>query len=106
MLRVGRDNLDLPRGMSAHQLLEQTRAVRMKFYGRDRGSGVAVGEGERLTARSGTAVENAASLFENARADERRDELRGFVLDDDLAVAEGLGFRDVYRRNPTGRGEE
>ncbi len=78
MLGVGGDDLDL-RGMWLQQFLQQAGAMGMKFDGGDCGGGIVVGDGERLAAGSGAAVEDVCS-----GADEGGDELRGFVLDDDF----------------------
>src|ERR1035437_4255340 len=69
----------------------------MKFDGSDCGFRIAVCNGQGLAAGSGTAVENVGSV-----AHESGDELRGFVLDDDLAGAECLGFRNVSRLDTVG----
>ena len=74
------------------QFLQQAGAVGMKFDGGDRGCGVVVGDGERFAAGGGAAVEDVGCFFAEVGADEGGDELRGFVLDDDLAGAEGLRF--------------
>src|SRR5438552_18170206 len=73
-----------------HQLFQQARALRMKFNCGDCGGRVLNGYREGLATRSGAAVENARSVTH-----ECGDELRGFVLNDDLAGAECLRSCDV-----------
>ena len=78
----------------------------MKFDGGDGGWRVGVGDGERLAAGGGAAVEDAGASFQNVRAYEGGDELRGFVLDDDLAGAACLSVCDVSCLNAAGGCEE
>src|SRR5208283_1162217 len=73
---------------------------------RDGGLGIVISDGQRLAAGGGTAVENAGLFAESIGVDKGCDELRGFVLNDDLAGAESLGVRDVAGLNATGRSEK
>ncbi len=110
MLCVGGHDLDSLRlcWMSVQQLLQQAHAMRMKFDGGDCGVGIAVCDGQRLATGSGAAVEDTRLFARDCASrkimpDERRDELRGFVLDDDLAGEKCGSLRDVSCFNSASR---
>mgnify|MGYP001296163279 CR=1 FL=1 len=75
--------------------------MRVEFDGGDLGVGISIGDGESFAAGGGAAVEDVGP-----GAYERGNELRGFVLDDDSAFAEGGSFGDVSGLNAAGGGEE
>ncbi len=75
--------------------------MRMEFDCGETGGGIVVGDGEGFAAGSGAAVEDFRSA-----ADESGDKLRGFVLNDDLACTECLGFCDVPGLNAAGGFEQ
>jgi hypothetical protein len=62
----------------------------MQFNGGNAGRRIVVGKGKSFAARSRTAIQDICSM-----ADEGSDELRGFVLDHDLAGEESLSFCDL-----------
>jgi hypothetical protein len=71
----------------------------------DCGLRIVISNGQRLAAGRGAAVEDAGFFaLRIFGADEGGDELRGFVLNDDLAGAEGLSFRDVAGLDAAGGG--
>ena len=92
--------------MGVQQLLQQARAVGMKFDRGDCGCGVVICDGQRLAAGSGAAVEDLRSFFRQSMTYQGGDELRGFVLDDGIAIAECLSLRDVSGFDSAGGGQE
>ena len=69
--------------MAAHQFPQQARAVRMQFHGNNAGVAIALGEHPCLPTRRSATIQNVC-----ASADEKRDQLRGLILDHDPAFAE------------------
>ena len=67
---------------------------------------VPVGNRERLAARSGAAVQDAVLFCSNIQSNKRSDQLRTFVLNHDLAFAQGQGLRNISCNHAPGRCEQ
>lgn len=67
----------------------------MEFDGGDCGCGIVICDGQCFATGSGAAVKDLGVVVQAGESHEGGDKLRGFVLDDDLSGAVGLGFRDV-----------
>src|SRR5579859_1912434 len=85
----------------AQHFLQQARPVRVQFDGGNLGLGILVGDGESLASGSGTAVQDARTM-----ADQGGNQLRGFVLNDDAAFAEGSSFGDISGLHAASGGEK
>jgi hypothetical protein len=64
--------------------------VRVQFCGEHEGAWILRRQDAGLAARRGTAVKNVFAV-----ADQQRDQLRAFILDDQPALAIGLRLRDI-----------
>jgi len=85
----------------SEEVPQQARAMRMEIDSGDTRARILIGNGGSFPARSRTAIKDTG-----AGADERRDELRGFILNHAKAGAESGGSGDVPLQNQASRSKK